>query len=292
MSHKSKQFLLQAGKLLVILCCLAYVFYLFQGDTFDWHHTVAFLSNIPIYFYLLLPGLSIASWLVESYKWQYLVRDLREVRFRESVIHNLTSQATSFITPLRAGEFATKAFYFESSLRKKVLKAVLVGNMSQMAVTIIVGVAGVAALFYSEVLSLFSIIFLATLVVWLGPTISKRIDFQAARLDGVILLSFLRYALFSGCWLILLSFYSNASLITIAASVAAMYLATSLIPSLQLFDILIKWSVATFFVSYLNLPIENMTAIVAIVWLNNTVLPALLGCGLLAFQRFPKLIAA
>ena len=276
----------------MILCCLTYVFYLFKNEKFDWNHTVDFLSNVPFYFYFVIPALSIASWLVESRKWQYLVRELREVRFRESVIHNLTSQATSFITPLRAGEFATKAFYFEPPLRKKVMKAVLIGNLSQMTVTVIIGAVGLISLLYSTVWSILSSVILVGLVIWIGPMISKRIGFHTVRINGIMLLSMIRYVLFSSCWVLLLSNSSDVSLTVIAASITTMYLATSIIPSLQLFDVLIKWSVAAFFVSYLELPIESMTAIVAIVWINNTVLPVLLGCSILAFQRFPKLVAA
>lgn len=253
---------------------------------------VDFISQLPIYIYLILPVISIASWLVESYKWQLLVRDLEKLRFRVSVTHNLTAQAASFLTPLKAGEFATKAFYFQSSIRKKVIKAVLIGNLSQMAVTIILGLAGIALLFEQHVLAVLIFITSSGLLMLLSKTVSTWFKFNAARIDVVTAISFVRYLVFSSCWFLVLYIISDVSIVWIFGSIAAMYLAASIIPTMQVFDVFLKWSIASFFVGYLDISLESMTAIVAIIWLNNQVLPVLLGCGLLAFQRFPKLVTA
>jgi len=271
---------------------LGYVTYLLQEGTFAWATATHFLSDLPFYYYFLLPVLSMASWLIESYKWQWLVRDLRWLRFRESVIHNLTSQATSFITPWRAGEFATKAFYFQSSVRPKVLKAVLVGNLSQMTVTVILGIAGTLALFYSTMAALLFLACSILILVIGSPVLSKWMAFKATRLDFITGISLIRYLVFSSCWLVLLSIVSEASVLVIVSCITTMYLATSIIPSLQVFDVFLKWSIASFFIGYLNISLESMTALVAILWLNNTVLPVIVGCSLLAFQKFPKLATA
>jgi len=271
---------------------MGYLIYLLHDDAFAWDRATAFLSDLPYFYYFLLPVLSIASWLIESYKWQWLVRDLRWLRFRESVIHNLTSQATSFITPLRAGEYATKAFYFETSLRPKVLKAVLVGNLSQMTVTVLLGTAGALLLFYNAIAAL---IFLATSVLLLiigSPVFARWMAFKAIRLDGVTGISLVRYLMFSSGWWVLLSLVSDAPAVLITSCIATMYLASSMIPSLQVFDVFLKWSIASFFIGYLDISLESMTALVAVLWLNNTVLPVVLGCGLLAVQKFPKLATA
>lgn len=83
--------------------------------------------------------LSLTSWLVESKKWQVLVKDVEEIRFRESIIQSLTAQAASFITPLRAGEFAYKALFYERDDRKSILSRVFLGNLCQMIVTVFLG---------------------------------------------------------------------------------------------------------------------------------------------------------
>lgn len=292
MSHKAKHFLLQACKLIVIFGCLGYLTVLLRDGHFEWAAVTAFLSGLPYYFYLLLPVLSMASWLIESYKWQCLVRDLRELRFRESVVHNLTSQAASFITPLRAGEFAAKAIYFESAVRPRVLKAVLVGNMSQMLVTMVLGMAGLLILYFDTTLAFFFLAAGTLILMLLSPIISRWISFRAARLDVITGISFIRYLLFSGSWLVLLIFVSSAPISIILACITAMYFISSIVPTLQIFDVFLKWSVASFFIGFLDISLESMTALVAILWLNNTVLPVAFGCGLLAFQRFPKFTTA
>ncbi|WP_194850222.1 hypothetical protein [Nonlabens antarcticus] len=288
MSNKSKHFLLQACKILVILSCLSYLGWQLRLEKFNWNAVNIFLSDLPTSLYFLLPLLSILSWFVESYKWKLLVQDLRSLRFRESVIQNFTAQAASFITPLKAGEFAAKAFYFPYNIRKKVLKAVLVGNLSQMAVTVILGTAGIALLIEIQFIATVIIAGGAGLVILLSRSIFQWFDYRGANIATITGISFFRYVIFSSCWILVLLTISNVSILLILGSITAMYLAASIVPTIQLFDVFLKWSIASFFVGYLDISLESMTAIVAIIWLNNTVLPVLLGCILLAFQRFPN----
>jgi hypothetical protein len=292
MSNKSKHFLLLACKILVILSCLGYLTWQLQSDLVAWDSMLAFGFPLPVNLFFVLPVLSIVSWFVESYKWQLLVRDLRVLRFCESVIHNLTAQAASFITPLKAGEFATKAFYFETALRTKVLKAVLVGNLSQMTVTVVLGTAGIALLFDHSILTILILTIGVVVLILLSPTIARWFKFKGVQIGVITFLSFVRYLIFSGSWLLLLYATSDVSIWIVLGSISAMYLAASIIPTLQIFDVFLKWSIASFFVGFLDIPIESMIAIVTIIWLNNTVLPVLLGCGILAFQRFPKVMVA
>ncbi len=292
MSHKSKQFLLLAGKILVIVCCLGYLIFQLTSAEFDFKSILEFISGLPVYLYFVLPVISLASWLVESYKWQLLVRDVGWVRFRESVLHNLAANAASFITPLRAGEFATKAFYFPAYQRKKVLKAVLIGNMSQMFVTIVLGSCGIALLLHNWLLAALILVVIALFTVLFSRRLAECLRFNAFRLDGIIGLSTIRYIIFSCSWLLILSVVSQASIGVIIGSITAMYLAASILPTLQLFDVFLKWTIGSFFIGYLNIPLEVMTVVVGVIWLNNQVFPVLVGCVLLGFQRFPKLSTA
>ncbi len=77
--------------------------------------------------------------MVESKKWQFLVKVVYEISFRESVTQNLTAQAASYITPLRSGEFVAKALYFPAPQRKEITQRVFAGNYCQMTVTLVLG---------------------------------------------------------------------------------------------------------------------------------------------------------
>ncbi len=239
----------------------------------------------------MLPSLSFASWLVESQKWRLLVKRLGNLRFRESVFQNLTAQAASFVTPLKAGEFATKACYFPKIYRKQVLQMVLIGNLSQMFITVVVGACGIAMLYHRYIIAV-GILLLG--VLFMLGTIKlklKLLNSHKTLVLEVVLMSLLRYVIFSSCWWLLLLFYSDVSFLVVVSSVAAMYVMTSLIPSLQILDLFVKWTVASFFVSHLALPIEIIIGLTALLWLNNQVLPVIAGCALLGYRKSPRTVS-
>jgi hypothetical protein len=161
-----------------------------------------------------------------------------------------------------------------------------------MAVTVILGTAGIALLFDHSILAISILAIGIVILILLSPTIARWFKFKGAGIDVITFLSFVRYLVFSGSWFLLLYATSDVSILIILGSITAMYLAASIVPTLQIFDVFLKWSIASFFVGFLDIPIESMIAIVTIIWLNNTVLPVLLGCGILAFQRFPKVMVA
>ena len=92
--------------------------------------------------------------------------------------------------------------------------------------------------------------------------------------------------------MLLLSFSGVASSMLVLATITTMYLAVSIIPSIQVFDLAIKWSVASFFTTALDIPMETMTAVVAVIWLNNTVFPVVLGSLLMPFPRLQKIVVS
>jgi hypothetical protein len=293
--YKSKQFLAPLIKIIVIVIC-AYVLYLQWIERPLRLNTILFsLQKLPWFTLPLMISISISSWLVESKKWQYLIRDFYVLGFRESVIQNLTSQAASFITPLRAGEFAMKSFFFTTSLRKKVWSRILAGNSSQMAVTAILGSIGLLLYFQEqlELESLFPLILTSsllsllvfTLVLWLMKkwdsgtmTVQKWCD--------TLLYSLLRYVLFASNWLLILwlSDYESSALLIIR-NITVFYVAASIIPVFQLFDIALKWSVAAYVFQGSLYNAELILMATTLVWFTNSIVPTLLGCALFPFQK-------
>jgi uncharacterized membrane protein YbhN (UPF0104 family) len=254
------------------------------------------LSGFPL---LAMIAISLASWLVESKKWQYLLDDFYKLSFRKSVLQNLTAQAASFITPLRAGEFAMKSLFFKKSLRKKVLSRILAGTISQMLVTIILGVTGI--LFYlkeslnleSALYLIYSGILLLLLLIIISLWLIKKWksgSLTTKKWRRTILFSLLRYLIFASNWLLLLWLldYESSILITIR-NVSVFYLVVSIIPVFQVFDIAVKWTAATYIFEGGFFNPELIIAATSIIWLTNSILPTLLGCALLPFQQLKTL---
>jgi uncharacterized membrane protein YbhN (UPF0104 family) len=254
------------------------------------------LSGFPL---LAMIAISLASWLVESKKWQYLLDDFYKLSFRKSVLQNLTAQAASFITPLRAGEFAMKSLFFKKSLRKKVLSRILAGTISQMLVTVILGVTGI--LFYvkeslnleSALYLIYSGILLLLLLIIISLWLIKKWksgSLTTKKWGHTILFSLLRYLIFASNWLLLLWLldYESSILITIR-NVSVFYLVVSIIPVFQVFDIAVKWTAATYIFEGGFFNPELIIAATSIIWLTNSILPTLLGCALLPFQQLKTL---
>lgn len=254
-----------------------------------------FLQKLPWFTMPLMICMSVLSWLIESKKWQYLINDFYELRFRESVFQNLTAQAASFITPLRAGEFAMKPIFFSKSLRKNVVSRTLAGNVSQMLITTLIGL--ITVLFYLKInlekASAFLLTFTGVLLCFLAFTISlwviKKWDNEGMKWQkwrNTVLFSLLRYLVFASNWLFILWLLDYpSSTLTIIRNIGVFYLAVSVIPVFQLFDIAIKWTVAAYVFEGSLFNAEVILFATTIIWLTNSIVPTLTGCALLPFQK-------
>lgn len=295
--HKAKQFLAPSIKILVLIACFSILYFQWQERPIGLDAMLYSLKSISFFTIGLMLFLSLASWLVESKKWQLLVKDVEELSFRESVLQSLTAQAASFITPLRAGEFAFKALFFEKRQRQLIMSRVFLGNYSQMAVTVALGVLGLIFFLGKDLLSavyliiilICSVLFLIFTYLklqqwWKLKTISKSLWFQ------VMSLSFLRYLLFASNWLVMLYFLkSNINILSWLDNIAVNYFAVSVIPMFQIFDIPVKWAAASFtFNGTLSQP-DFIILATTMIWITNTLFPTALGCVLLPFKKFKTL---
>lgn len=255
--------------------------------------TLLALKNIPFFTIIFMLCLSAASWLVESKKWQLLVREVEELRFRESVLQSLTAQAASFITPLRAGEFAFKTLFYDPSHRRFILSRVFLGNYSQMAVTVVLGIAGLVYFLGKNFLSMTYIILvlIASIVLLYFTYLRLQKWWKLTSISPVLWLhimglSFLRYLLFASNWLLILSHLkSDTSLLHWLDKIVVNYLAVSVIPMFQIFDIPVKWAAASFAFNGTIALANYIIIATTIIWLTNTLFPTLLGCVLLPFKK-------
>lgn len=81
---------------------------------------------------------------------------------------------------------------------------------------------------------------------------------------------------------------SDIALLTWLDNIALNYLAVSIIPMFQIFDIPVKWAVADMIFNggILQSPIVIATTLI---WLTNTLFPTLLGCILIPFKKLKTL---
>lgn len=232
------------------------------------------------------------SWMIESKKWQYVTRDVCSIRFRESVYQNLTAQAASYLTPLRIGELVTKASFFSSQHRKNIAARAVAGNLSQLSITLVMGIIG--SLYFTQVTSIhwslyvFTIcgfVLIALVILW-GFNKLKTLPLNRTQWLVTCGYSGFRYIVFATNWLIILTAldYPDSSIV-IMQKIAVMYLLFSALPIIQLIDIPVRWTTAAMVFSGSLIPDHSILIATTMVWIINSIIPTVIGALLLSIHH-------
>jgi hypothetical protein len=240
------------------------------------------------------------NWFFEILKWKHLVSSLKNTTVLQATKQSLGSHTAALFTPNRIGEYGAKAFYFYKNERKKILLLNLISHVSQMTITIIFGVLGLVFLFLNfEVdLPIFRtrrlVYYLALIIVSIfggrffiakkirGFYLNKILKFIKSLsfiyVFKVLLFSVIRYLIFSHQFYFLLRLFGvETDYYTLMLLIFAMYLIASVIPSLPMFDWLIKGSVAVFVFGLIGVNELLIVSITTVMWLLNFALPAIIG---------------
>lgn len=90
---------------------------------------------------LLITGLMLVNWGIESVKWRYMIGKIEKVGFFKSFYAVLTGVAVSSFTPNRIGEYFGRVFVLDSASRLEGTLITVLGSMSQLLITILTGSA-------------------------------------------------------------------------------------------------------------------------------------------------------
>ncbi|MFD2916609.1 lysylphosphatidylglycerol synthase domain-containing protein [Psychroserpens luteus] len=313
--YKTKQFFFVLIKLSIVVGAFYFIYNkLANNQDLDFHdffqhlnkNGVFSLKNISI---LLL--LTIFNWFFEILKWKTLVSYITTISFKNALEQSLGALTASLFTPNRIGEYGAKAIYFKSTMRKKVMLLNLISNMMQMTITVILGSIGLYLMHstYDLNVDYFRVSrFLLIIVVIIGFALfglqQKRFKIKGFSLDklksffkdlpfGIQLSAFgisaLRYFIFSFQFYFLLHIfgveltYLNAMIV-----ITSMYLLASIIPSIFIFDVVIKGSIAVYLFYIVGVDEFTILSIIMIMWLLNFVLPSIFGSYYVLNFNLPK----
>ncbi|MFT4800533.1 MAG: hypothetical protein ACI93N_000291 [Flavobacteriaceae bacterium] len=305
LSHKSKQYLLVALKVLILTFTFVYIYLkVSQNETIN---TTRFSEKIldenSLLPGLIFIGLAILNWFFEILKWKKIVSKITPISFFTSLKQSLASLTVSLATPNRIGEYGAKAYYFESHQRKKVMLYNLFHNSFQMFITTILGIIGLYILFENNYLKIsidnivFKITFAIIIVIFtllLGYIFrSQQLIFKGLTIKNLIqkfkelslglklkmlLFSVLRYLIFSFLFFYLLLFFgASITLFEAVPFIFSMYLISSIVPTLSFFDVIIKGGVAVWVFSFIGISEVIILSTVFCMWILNFVVPALFG---------------
>jgi len=314
-SYKSKQFFFVLIKISLVVIAIFFIYQkLAINSTLEFSHFIQILSRngvFSLHTVVFLLFLSSFNWFFEILKWQQLVSSLQKISFKKSMEQCLGSLTLSLLTPNRIGEYGAKALYFKSAFRKRVLFINLISNLLQMFVTVVFGITGTLWLSQSQNLHIFSFKFIIILLIGIlfcalvifiirqtnirirGFSLEKiklfLFQFPEKSIILGVILSLFRYLIFSfQFYYLLLLFGEEISYLEAMKLITSMYFLASIIPSIFLFDVVIKGSVALYLFSLIGINELVILSIVTCMWILNFVTPSIIGSFYVLHFKFAE----
>ena len=258
------------------------------------------------------------NWGIEARKWQLLIKPLQPMPFIRAFRAILSGVSFSINTPNRIGEYGGRVLYVRNNRSKlKAIAATMVGSFSQLIITVIFGLIG---MFYFvanftpvkdehsfgasiwEKFLIGAVLVICGLVILLYfrlqiilsifekvPLLRKArifvqiiVRYSTADLEHLLLLSALRYMVFSAQYLILLDTLGVEMLWWQGFLLnAVIYLVMALVPTIAIAELGLRGKVSLYFMGFLSMNSPAIIAATVIIWFINLVVPAILGSVLL-----------
>jgi len=303
LSHKSKQYLLVALKVLILAATFWYIHVKLKDtdaktiETFREAFDIEgqFLFQSVIHFLLL----ACFNWFFEILKWKTIVSFIERISFKKALKQSLAALTISLATPSRVGDYGAKAMFYQPKKRKQILLLNFFSNGVQMLTTLIFGLYGLFYVWkhYDLKLSIFNLVLLLVVTLLLGflgylfkekelivkgfsaGNVVRYFKKLGASIQILTLLyAIIRYGLFSFLFYSLLHFFGvEMSLWEVMPLIFAMYLLVSIIPSLFIFDIVVRGGVAVWLFSLAGISELPVLSTVLCMWILNFVFPAIWG---------------
>lgn len=300
-SHKFKQYLIVALKVFILGVSACYIYLKLSKNTnLEFQAFIELLSPInsgfSILFFVFLASL---NWYFECLKWKIVVSKIQSISFFDSLQQSLSALTISLATPNRIGDYGAKAFFYKKEHRKQILLLNFFSNTMQMVVTAFFGFIGLCyltitySLEYSNLkilgllLSFSFCLFLAYFfrnkqLLIKGLSINNVLTYIKNLNNSIqlktLIFSIIRYVIFSYLFFkILCLFGVNLSLFTAMPIIFSMYLITSIIPTIFIFDVVVKGGAAVWLFSLEGIPELPILCTVLSMWLLNFVIPSIFG---------------
>jgi hypothetical protein len=313
--HKTKQFFSVLIKLSIVVGAFYFIYSkLSENKHFKFEVFIAFLkendafSSINITF---LVTLTLLNWFFEILKWQNLVKTLKPISFRNALEQSLGGLTASVITPNRIGDYGAKAVYYAKPFRTKIILLNLLGNIAQMTITTVFGSIGLIIFMnryqidvnYYRLMKFGFILLLISLFAVIAAK-QNRFKIKGFSLERVLSfiknigfkahittlsLSLIRYLIFSFQFYYFLTMFGvDVDYTKAMAIITSMYFLASILPSISIFDVVLKGSVALFLFGYADVNELTILTIITLMWLLNFVIPSVFGSYFVLNFKLPR----
>ncbi|WP_282030433.1 lysylphosphatidylglycerol synthase domain-containing protein [Winogradskyella eximia] len=302
--YKTKQFFFVLIKLSIVVGAFYFIYSkITKNESLEFSTFLSFLNENNVFStknISILILLSFFNWFFEILKWQHLVGTLKHISFISALEQSLGGLTASLITPNRIGDYGAKAIYFTKKLRTKIVLLNLLGNMAQMTVTTLFGLVGLFFFLnaYSIDINFYKITRFASIILIIGLLALFGMKQKRFKIKGVsftailtfiksisikthslnLALSFIRYLIFSfQFYYLLIAFGVDISYANAMMAITSMYVLASIVPTISIFDVVVKGSIAVFLFDYLHISELTILSITTTMWLLNFVIPSIIG---------------
>ncbi len=318
--HNAKIILIWLLKI-ALFVLLAYIIYqqIFgRADIEDirdqWQQLWNWQSSIGLLLVIILMGI---NWGIETYKWQQLIRKIEDISFKRAIQAVMCGVSLSFFTPNRVGEYGGRVLLLQIGNKLQGIALTLVGSLSQWVANVSIGIIGFCTfVIYYGSLSLVWVIPLVTcslLILLLSALCYFHLDwlqhlkkyfpfferfnkylaplqaFQTRELAFFLVLSYLRYGIYTLQYILLIALFGIDTSIGIALiMVTSIFFIQTIVPSIALIELGIRGNVALFFWGLITTQNIAILAATFTLWIINLVIPA--SIGMFLFFSLKKVI--
>ncbi len=265
----------------------------------------------------------ILNWGLEAFKWQLLMRPLENLSFGNAFKSVLAGCSITMLTPNRVGEYGGRILYVKETHRLDAILVTILGSISQLFVTLVMGTAGLIFLKYSgAVQKLLVVLPSYTADIFLAVSISGAVflmlvylrvsllvnllsripfmknftahiillnTFSRKQLLRILFLSFLRYMVFILQYVLLLKVLQvDIPFFTCLMLLTVFYLVMAIAPTIGFTELPLRVAAG---LGILQLYSSNSVGIQAAslgIWLINLALPAVTGSLLILGLKIMK----
>jgi hypothetical protein len=276
----------------------------------SWQHIRYSFSSPVIWNLFFVIALMIVNWTIETLKWKLCIQRIQNISFITAFKAVLSGVSFSVSTPNRVGEYLGRVLYMDDGNRLKAISLTITGSVSQLIVTLIMGLGGLVMLrspveaagfispfwvdiiFYGTLGVLFFLTLFYFRIAWLVKWIdrlpgSKRYawlfqtleDFNATLLLQLLSLSALRFFVFIVQYYLVFGLFDvDVSRAQTLWTVSVSFLVMAVIPTIALFtDLTLRGKVSLkllglFSSNQLGISLASVT-----IWFINLIIPALAG---------------
>ena len=273
--------------------------------------------DVPLSGLLMVAVLMGVNWGFEAFKWRLLVQPLERIPIWKAVAATLAGCSVSLVTPNRTGEFVGRVLYLRPEQRIAGASLTVLGNLSQVLVTLVVGTFGLLLMVLLELplpvrtgwplgaVAFVTVLFtFAAAVLFLFPQLLRQLldlipflrrfdrhfrvlsEVPRSALLTTLALSALRYVVFTAQFVaLLLLLGADVPIDHVVLAVPVVFLMTTLVPTFMLTELGVRGGVALALLQPLGGAPVVVVAATSLLWSLNVLLPALVGSVLLLFGR-------